>query len=96
MLDSPPFLVPLIPSLGRVSVWDYATGICSKLVHELANGGWRAVIVVQARGEFRTGVVLLLQRGRRRDVGEVELDEVLLVEVRERLPEEVDPVPEAR
>ena len=68
----------------------------SYLVHEVADGGRLAVVGVQARAganeRGRSAVVLLEERGRRRDEGEVELDEALRVEVRERLLEEGDPV----
>ena len=65
------------------------------LNQEPADGGRRTVVLVQAgAGADEVGpssVVLLEERGRRRDEGEVELNEGLLVEVRERLLEEVDP-----
>ncbi len=55
----------------------------------------RAVVLVQARSgpdeRGPGGIVLLEERGRGRDEGEVELDEGLLVEVRKSLLEEVDP-----
>ena len=66
------------------------------LVHEVADGGRLAIVGVQARAganeRGRGAVVLLKERGRRRDEGEVELDEALRVEVCKRLLEEVDPV----
>ena len=65
------------------------------LEHEVADRGRCTVVVVEARAGADEGdggsVVGLQQRGRRRDEGEVEVDEVLGVEVRERLLVEVDP-----
>ena len=65
------------------------------LVHEVPDGGGLAVVAEQARAGAdevgASGVVGPEERGRRRDEGEVELDELLRVEVRERLLEEVDP-----
>ena len=63
--------------------------------HQFPDWGRRAVVFVQARAgadeRCPGGVILLEERRRRRDEGEVELDEGLLVEVRECLLEEVDP-----
>ena len=68
---------------------------CQPLEHEVADCGRCTVVVVEARAGPDEGdggsVVGLQQRGRCRDKGEVEVDEVLGVEVRERLLVEVDP-----
>ena len=63
--------------------------------HQFPDRGRRPVVFVQARAgadeRCPGGVILLEERRRRRDEREVELDEGLFVEVRERLLEEVDP-----
>ncbi len=93
--------MPFLPSPGRASASGRArlshTALHrTVLVHEVADGGGVAVVGVQDRAgadeRGRGGVILLEQRRRRRDEGEVELDEALRIEVRKRLPEEVDPV----
>ena len=69
------------------------------LEHEVPDGGGLAVLAEEARAgadEVRAGgVVGAEERGLGRDEGEVELDELLLVEVRERLLVERDPIARA-